>query len=582
MHLHQYAKADGGDLIIKQSSSLAIRGEKKKDTSNTALLTRRASVPTKKNKVLSTLQDVESNAQECTNLISESGRNSVIYNTPPFVKRASEPVDTERTFTHSHEINSGKVNDDRLLLVELAEITTADEFSVGHTTDVQEINSSKGTQNIPPIIDENGENGILEGPSNERTASLIVCNEQERTERKRTESVVTDSTGAVNSFFSGNPFLSIARKLDEVFPALSNKLSSIPSKLQYHISKTHISKSTRLRDSSNSTTTIKTSDASSFKSPTPDTATHKSCSPTLNSHDSTIPETESNYIRTNFTFNERLGFDFCEAPVLVIDKKYANKTILSRNVAKQLRFYTPMLARTNNYWKIIYGSRNDGFSLSTLHSLCSDIKYQFLVIAAVPYAPTSPPFSIVENSPQQTIIFGAYVNEGINVYNDFYGSNSCFLWRIINSPTIEPSTDLQNDASVDTSFKTAQHKPFSTVAVTEYVTARDFSVGSANFSSDYDVYDDESTVSSYASSVNTPRVEVYRSTGVDARYVLSDGSFVALGIGHIGKFGLWLNKRLDSGYTAPSATYGNPSLIDGSSKGSHFRICAIEVWSLSK
>lgn len=124
-------------------------------------------------------------------------------------------------------------------------------------------------------------------------------------------------------------------------------------------------------------------------------------------------------------------------------------------------------------------------------------------------------------------VFGAYVNEAFVRREGYYGSGECFLWRVEAFP---PS-----DA---------------------------FRVG--------------------------PIVRTYRWTGANDYIVLSDASATLSVGGGDGKFGLWMDKDLEKGFSAPCPAFRNDVLCDagyvkdngqGEQEGK-FDIQAVECWAV--
>lgn len=367
----------------------------------------------------------------------------------------------------------------------------------------------------------------------------------------------------------------LARKLDGVIPSIATKLSSLPSRILYPLCRSTDTSSPPRRSSLIMKLRLGGNESD---------LTTSSSKESLSSADldAKIP-TLKDPSRTKRVISTReLAFGFYDAPCFISEKKYDQRTILDRRVAGQLRIHLPIIPRSSDFWTVLYGSNNDGFNLSTLHSLCAMRKSQLLVISALPYAQAKHPgpVCVPENAgAPQNAVFGAFVNEGLKIDDDFYGSSSCFLWR--RSLNLGAKSSSLSRRSSLSSLSSAPYDPSSLVPNSEYAPAKstsatnqDIKRGSAT-PSNITSADDRSSQSALS-----PCVEVYHATGSDSKYIISDGSFIALGIGRMGKFGLWLSKHLDYGFTSPSATYGNPSLLDGSSEGSHFKVCSIEVWGL--
>lgn len=374
-----------------------------------------------------------------------------------------------------------------------------------------------------------------------------------------------------------NSLDAIIKRIDGFLPSISDKLSTLPSKLFYPLYKSGSSNPrsstdavTKLRQGTNGRDTVP-----EHIPPGKDSARSTDVMPiepniTKDEDDDSCSEVY-----------DQLDLGLFGAPYFITEKKYDQRTILDRKIAKHLRFHLPIIARSSDFWTILYGSNNDGFNLNTLHSLCAERKSQLLVISALPYNQPGPQNTLRKSDQgdvAKNAVFGAFVNEGLKVNDDYYGSSSSFLWR---EGSISPSGSctsarLANGSSIDTSFKSATQRRLSLETNIEFVTAMESSADTDRTpETRYDW-----SCSSDTSLAEKSYVEVYHATGKDSRYVLSDGSFIALGVGRVGKFGLWLSKHLDYGYTSPSATFGNPSLVDGSSEGSHFRVCSIEVWGL--
>ena len=82
-----------------------------------------------------------------------------------------------------------------------------------------------------------------------------------------------------------------------------------------------------------------------------------------------------------------------------------------------------------------------------------------------------------------------------------------------------------------------------------------------------------------------PIVKSYKWTGANDYIILSEAGFVSIGGGN-GKFGLWMDKDLDKGYSTQCPAFRNEVLCkptgkssDGESEGK-FEIMAIECWAV--
>ncbi|ORY03107.1 TLD-domain-containing protein [Basidiobolus meristosporus CBS 931.73] len=71
-----------------------------------------------------------------------------------------------------------------------------------------------------------------------------------------------------------------------------------------------------------------------------------------------------------------------------------------------------------------------------------------------------------------------------------------------------------------------------------------------------------------------PRVKVYKRTGENEYYMLSENRFIAVGGGN-GTFGLWLDGNLDRGFSARCSTFDNEVLATSSA----FSCMELEIWS---
>ncbi|KAJ3272167.1 hypothetical protein HDV01_005932 [Terramyces sp. JEL0728] len=68
-------------------------------------------------------------------------------------------------------------------------------------------------------------------------------------------------------------------------------------------------------------------------------------------------------------------------------------------------------------------------------------------------------------------------------------------------------------------------------------------------------------------------ISVYRATGKNDYYVLSEAHCIAFGGGH-GKFGLWIDDELNNGHSERCETFGNETL----SSATEYTIATFEIW----
>ncbi|CCJ29868.1 unnamed protein product [Pneumocystis jirovecii] len=61
--------------------------------------------------------------------------------------------------------------------------------------------------------------------------------------------------------------------------------------------------------------------------------------------------------------------------------------------------------------------------------------------------------------------------------------------------------------------------------------------------------------------------------------ILCDNSFLSIGGGD-GKYGLWLDSRLEKGISTSTQTFNNEALSDSVKSGERFDIIGVEIWKI--
>ncbi|KAG5518109.1 hypothetical protein PMAC_003295 [Pneumocystis sp. 'macacae'] len=116
-------------------------------------------------------------------------------------------------------------------------------------------------------------------------------------------------------------------------------------------------------------------------------------------------------------------------------------------------------------------------------------------------------------------IFGAFINEYLHLSTSYYGSMECFVWKmVLNS-----------------------------------------SAGNSN--------------------KHYSQLKVFMSTGINNYMILCDNSFLSIGGGD-GKYGLWLDSRLEKGISTSTQTFNNEALSDSVRPGERFDIIGVEIWKI--
>lgn len=75
------------------------------------------------------------------------------------------------------------------------------------------------------------------------------------------------------------------------------------------------------------------------------------------------------------------------------------------------------------------------------------------------------------------------------------------------------------------------------------------------------------------------RFKAFPWTGLNDYQIYCTAEFLSVGGGD-GKYGLWLDDRLEKGLSSSTLTFGNETLCDGVSEGRPFRVQTVEVWKV--
>ncbi|ORY79481.1 TLD-domain-containing protein [Protomyces lactucae-debilis] len=132
------------------------------------------------------------------------------------------------------------------------------------------------------------------------------------------------------------------------------------------------------------------------------------------------------------------------------------------------------------------------------------------------------PGFVVAVQDRQGQVFGAYVNEYLRPEAGFYGNGECFLWKV-QSAHPGPASEYSGVAAI--------------------------------------------------------RFKAYPWTGMNDYQLYCTPSFISFGGGN-GKYGLWLDDRLEQGVSGMTETFGNESLCDGVEEGRRFEVVSVEVWKV--
>lgn len=95
-----------------------------------------------------------------------------------------------------------------------------------------------------------------------------------------------------------------------------------------------------------------------------------------------------------------------------------------------------------------------------------------------------------------------------------------------------------------------------------------------------------STASASASAEQGRDVRVFRWTGANDYVALTETHYLSVGGGNDGRYGLWLDGKLDKGVSARSTTFDNNVLCDdepgcsADGKEGHFECLGLEVWAV--
>ncbi|KAJ1899065.1 oxidation resistance protein 1 [Kickxella alabastrina] len=166
-------------------------------------------------------------------------------------------------------------------------------------------------------------------------------------------------------------------------------------------------------------------------------------------------------------------------PVQLQGRNEDTPKVLTATIAEELRLLLPVQQRLAKSWRLVYSMDQQGTSMHTMLTMCENEKELMLVIKDT-----------------KGRVFGAYLNEALQLKPKFYGDGTCFLWKAYRSSPQSRKKDA---------------------------------------------------------------IKAFKYSGDNQYFILCDPDFVAVGGGR-GKFGLWFKSDFLHGYSARCPTFNNEPL----------------------
>lgn len=257
-----------------------------------------------------------------------------------------------------------------------------------------------------------------------------------------------------------------------------------------------------------------------------------------------------------------------------------NSRLLLRTVAEEIRLLMPPRLQLVNEWRLTFSLEQDGASLSTLYSQCSDSSSAGSLASPSSKQDQGGFVLVVKDSAGG--LFGAYLTDPPKPSGGhYYGHGECFLWRAATLPSIPTLGDLPPPPSEDTTNAT---RSTTTIASGKTrVTGTNASAGvNGLLSADSIPRSGTATPRSGTSTPERIRFKAFPYSGENDYLIFCEQRFLSIGGGD-GHYGLWLDDFLEKGVSQSCPTFGNEPLSDeseqgtGTGKGS-FEVLGVECW----
>ncbi|WFD24093.1 oxidation resistance protein 1 [Malassezia equina] len=227
-------------------------------------------------------------------------------------------------------------------------------------------------------------------------------------------------------------------------------------------------------------------------------------------------------------------------PVTLKDRREDTDIVVEPWHAARVQALLPRRLRLGKSWSLLYSLDQHGASLATLYNRVARaldpqqrrgapseawLRGSSTAAQSAVMGSTSEPFHVgsgVDLGEAGLVlairdthdnVFGAFVNEPLHISSHYYGNGECFLWKTVQRRLPAPPSATNGDAT--------QHD---------------------------DLHPDLA-------------IEVFRWTGKNDYMVLSESDYLSVGGGD-GKYGLWIDEKLDQGLSAKCPAFLNEVLCN--------------------
>ena len=197
----------------------------------------------------------------------------------------------------------------------------------------------------------------------------------------------------------------------------------------------------------------------------------------------------------------------------------------------------------------------DGASLATLYSKCESVAEGRTRAGFV---------LVVRDGAGGT--FGAFLTDAPRPSSSYYGTGECFLWSASIQSVEQMLSHLPPPPSEDTTHlggrSTTLFSPTRTSFSERGTNGSENGNGRAKLDAKATAMEERI------------RFKAFPYSGINDYMIYCEHGYLSVGGGD-GKYGLWLDDRLEQGVSSPSLTFGNEGL---SEEGEKFDAMGVEVW----
>lgn len=170
-------------------------------------------------------------------------------------------------------------------------------------------------------------------------------------------------------------------------------------------------------------------------------------------------------------------------------------------------------------------------------------------------------------------IFGAFLTDAPKPGTSYYGTGECFLWSASIQTVEQMLSHLPPPPSGDTTHMEGRSTTLFSPTRTSFAEKTN---GKMNGNGGLAAPDmsRSSTVSHAPTEEERIRFKAFPYSGVNDYMIYCEHGYMSVGGGD-GRYGLWLDDRLEKGISSPSLTFGNEGL---SEEGEKFEAMGVEIW----